>query len=71
MAAYEAVHAERLAILAARRERRRRCAARKEADAEFVDGFDRPSIARIVPAHLAPPLRPRGPCSVFALGVAA
>ena len=71
LAAYEAVHAVRLAKLARKREKRRNYTERRIADAQFVDGFARPSIARIVPANLAEPLRPLGPCSVFALGAAA
>lgn len=71
LAAYQALHADRLAARAARQVRRRNNAVRKAADEDFANGFDRLSIVRIVPAHLAAPLRPAGPCSVFALGVAA
>ena len=36
--------------------------------ARAVAAFERPIVQRIVPAHLAAPLRPRGPASVFQLG---
>lgn len=70
-AAYEAQNAVALAAWAARLARRRVLASRKRDDDFESDGFARPSLQRIVPAHLAEPLRPAGPRSVFALGVAA
>ena len=36
--------------------------------AQGMAAFERPIVQRIVPSHLAAPLRPRGPASVFQLG---
>jgi hypothetical protein len=47
----------------------KRQAARAEAlvraERELDEALSAPMVHRIVPAHLAEPLRPRGPCSVF------
>lgn len=70
-AAYAEANSQKLALAAARIERRRLSAERKQSDADASDQFARPSLRRIVPAHLAAPLRPAGPCWVFAMGLAA
>lgn len=62
-----AKRAEVQSELAQRMAIRNAAARQRRADEDEAEGFARPSVVRIVPAHLAEPIRPRGPCSVWGL----